>query len=81
MVIMLRSFQTLAIQSAKHERSGYATATFFTLFDTGLAIGSYILGLVATQLGYQNLYLFASSILVITLGIFILQIKKTQHPA
>ena len=75
------SFQTLAIQSTKHERSGYATATFFTLFDIGLALGSYFLGLIAVKFGYQNLYLFASSILLITLGIFILQIKGTQHPA
>ena len=73
------SFQTLAIQSTKHERSGYATATFFTLFDTGLALGSYFLGLIAVKFGYQNLYLFASSILVITLGIFmIIQKRKSR---
>ncbi|WP_277584002.1 MFS transporter [Psychrobacillus antarcticus] len=74
------SFQTLAIQSAKHERSGYATATFFTLFDTGLAIGSYILGLVATQLGYKSLYLFSITFLVIALVLFILRVKKVQLP-
>lgn len=71
------SFQTLAIQSTKHERSGYATATFFTLFDTGLAIGSYILGIIATQLGYQNLYLFSTIFLIIALIVFIVRQKKT----
>lgn len=75
------SFQTLAIQSTEHDRSGYATATFFTLFDTGIAIGSYILGLVATQLGYQNLYLFSITFLVIALVIFILRTQNTQRPA
>lgn len=75
------SFQTLAIQSTKNERSGYATATFFTLFDTGLAIGSYILGIIATQLGYQNLYLVSSVIVAVTLVIFILRQRKTQRPA
>ncbi|MEI4771274.1 MFS transporter [Psychrobacillus sp. FJAT-51614] len=70
------SFQTLAIQSTKHERSGYATATFFTLFDTGLAIGSYILGIIATQLGYQNLYLFSTIFLIIALIIFVFRQKK-----
>lgn len=74
------SFQTLAIQSTKHERSGYATATFFTLFDTGLAIGSYILGLIATRLGYQNLYLFSIISLVIALILFIVRVKKVQRP-
>ncbi|MFF2754593.1 MFS transporter [Psychrobacillus sp. NPDC058041] len=70
------SFQTLAIQSTKNERSGYATATFFTLFDTGLAIGSYVLGLIASKLGYQNLYLFSTIFLVIAVAIFIAREKK-----
>ncbi|WP_342599522.1 MFS transporter [Psychrobacillus sp. FSL H8-0483] len=74
------SFQTLAIQSTKNERSGYATATFFTLFDTGLAIGSYVLGIIATQLGYQILYLVSSVIIAVTLVIFILRQRKTQRP-
>lgn len=75
------SFQALAIQSTGPARSGYATATFFTLFDTGLAIGSYILGLVATKLGYQNLYLFSSIILVLTLIVFIIRQKKAEQLA
>ncbi|MCD5322395.1 MFS transporter [Pontibacillus sp. HN14] len=49
-------FQTLAIQSADHHRSGHATATFFTLFDTGIATGSYVLGIVVSLLGYHSLY-------------------------
>lgn len=49
-------FQTLAIQSADHHRSGHATATFFTLFDTGIATGSYVLGVVVSLLGYKPLY-------------------------
>lgn len=51
------SFQTLAIQAAPESRSAHATATFFTLFDIGIATGSYVLGLIVTSLGYSNLYL------------------------
>src|SRR5699024_7911118 len=40
---ILPSLQTLAVQSTTIQRSGYATATFYTLFDTGIAVGSYIL--------------------------------------
>lgn len=73
------SFQTLAIQSTTHERSGYATATFFTLFDTGLAIGSFLLGIIATQFGYQNLYVMSSVIVFAALLLFIgLQKKKDR---
>lgn len=75
------SLQTLAIQSTEHERSGYATATFFTLFDTGLAIGSYILGLIATQLGYQNLYLISTIFLFAALFFFILRQKRQNRLA
>ena len=71
------SFQTLAIQSTTHERSGYATATFFTLFDTGLAVGSFLLGMIATQFGYQNLYLLSSVFVIVALLLFMgLQKKK-----
>ena len=72
------SFQTMAIQSTSHERSGYATATFFTLFDTGIAVGSFVLGLVAANLGYQNLYLLASIIVGVTLVVFIIRSRKTH---
>ncbi len=60
------SFQTLAIQAAPESRSAHATATFFTFFDTGIATGSYVLGIVVTTMGYSNLY--------IILGIFVLGI-------
>ncbi|MFJ7934742.1 MFS transporter [Sporosarcina sp. NPDC096371] len=69
--------QTLAVQSTKHERSGYATATFFTLFDTGLAIGSYVLGVIAIHYGYQNVYL-TSAALVFLVFLGYLLIKWNQ---
>ncbi|MFJ8064385.1 MFS transporter [Psychrobacillus sp. NPDC096426] len=73
------SFQTLAIQSTTHARSGYATATFFTLFDTGLAVGSFLLGMIATQFGYQNLYLLSSVFVIVALILFMgLQKKKNR---
>lgn len=68
---LVPSLQTLAVQSTLHERSGYATATFFTLFDIGIAIGSYLLGLVAFYYGYQNVYLFAGGIVLIGFVIYI----------
>ncbi|WP_226659862.1 MFS transporter [Pseudalkalibacillus hwajinpoensis] len=60
------SFQTLAIQAAPESRSAHATATFFTFFDTGIASGSFILGIVVTTIGYANLYMI--------LGIFVIGI-------
>lgn len=73
------SFQTLAIQSTTHERSGYATATFFTLFDSGIAIGSFILGIVASKLGYQGLYLLSSGMVALTLIVFLMRMKQLRE--
>jgi len=64
---LVPSLQTLTVQSTNHERSGYATATFFTFFDIGIATGSYVLGLVALYYGYQNVYLLAGGLLFIVL--------------
>lgn len=61
---LLPSFQTLAIEAADKHRSGYATGTFFALYDSGIAVGSVSLGLIAGALGYSNLYLL--------LGVFVL---------
>lgn len=75
--------QTLAIQATDHHRSSHATATFFTLFDTGIATGSFVLGIVVAQLGYETLYLFVGLflILVIFMYKFVQSRKKATSPA
>ncbi|MBO0586274.1 MFS transporter [Sporosarcina sp. E16_8] len=62
---LVPSLQTLAVQSTKHERSGYATATFFTFFDLGLAIGSFVLGLIALHFGYQYVYMTSGTLVLV----------------
>ncbi|CAM3146452.1 MFS transporter [Filibacter tadaridae] len=71
--------QTLAIQSTSHERSGYATATFFTFFDFGIATGSYVLGLVAVYYGYQNVYLLSAALIVVVLLIYLFVGRKNKR--
>ena len=76
---LVPSFQTLAVQSTKHERSGYATATFFTFFDSGLALGSYVLGLIALHYGYQNVYLLSAFLAVIVFIIYVANGRKRKN--
>jgi MFS family permease len=71
--------QTLAIQSAGRGRSAHATATFFTLFDTGVAAGSYLLGLIATNFGYQQLYITTGIIVIAVLFVYRLMMKKRRE--
>lgn len=75
---LVPSLQTLAIQSTSHLRSGYATATFFTLFDTGLAVGSFILGVIASQFGYQNVYLLSGLLVLAVLAMYIVTVRKRR---
>ncbi len=60
-------FQTVAIQSVPKERMGHAIATFFTLFDFGMAMGSVIIGVLIAQFGYSPTYLLCALIIVLTL--------------
>ncbi|WP_345241241.1 MFS transporter [Pontibacillus salipaludis] len=73
-------FQTLAIQSADHHRSGHATATFFTLFDIGIATGSYVLGIVVSLVGYQPLYFIMGLFVFVVMYIYkTMNRKKVAH--
>jgi len=49
---------SLSIQSVSPHRNGYATATFFTMYDTGIAAGSVVLGLIVPYTGFSNLFIY-----------------------
>ncbi|MBU8788965.1 MULTISPECIES: MFS transporter [Bacillus] len=62
--------QTLAIQASPQHRSGYATATYFTLFDSGIAVGSFVFGLIVAQTGFSNIYLFTGVFVLVNLLLY-----------
>lgn len=45
--------QTLAIQRAPKHRISYATSTFYTFYDLGIAIGSLLIGAIISTYSYQ----------------------------
>lgn len=73
---LLPSFQTMAIQSTSDHRSGHATATFFTLYDTGIALGSYVLGILVSLSSFTVLYNMSALLVVAVLGIYYMYQKK-----
>lgn len=75
---LLPCMQTLAIQASPVNRSSYAIATFFTFFDTGIASGSYILGILVAFSGFSNLYLLASIFVLFSLYLYPWSRKKTK---
>ena len=69
--------QTVAIQTVPKNRMWHAISTFFTLFDIGLAVGSIIMGIFISWMGFQNTFLLCSVIIVLTLLVY----KATVAPA
>lgn len=60
------SFQTLAVNSAAPEKRGMATATFFLFFDSGMGIGSFLLGIITAKTSFHTMYVFSSIIIAFT---------------
>ncbi|MCP8969276.1 MFS transporter [Ectobacillus ponti] len=57
------SFQTIAIQGASPARRGAATATFLSIFDFGIGIGSFLVGLLAVHVSFRSLYGYSAIII------------------
>ncbi|MEH7106972.1 MFS transporter [Bacillus sp. JJ1764] len=64
------TFQTIAIQKAEPQKRGLATATFLSIYDTGMALGSYFIGLIAAKMDYSSLYFLCSFYVLIGLVLF-----------
>lgn len=65
------SLQTMAVMDAPRDRLGVANSTFFTGFDSGIGIGSIVLGVVAKYLGYSLMYLISAAFVVIALLLYV----------
>jgi predicted MFS family arabinose efflux permease len=64
------SFQTIAIQEASPERRGIATATFLSIFDFGIGLGSFIIGLAAANVEFSSLYFYCSLFILIGIAFY-----------
>jgi MFS family permease len=54
------SFQTLAVQSVDNYRRGLATSTFYLFFDLGVAVGSFVLGVISSHTTYSFIYIICA---------------------
>src|SRR5699024_12793257 len=64
------AIQPTSINIVPAHRRGSATATFFTFLDSGLGIGSFILGIVAAHMGLGQLYLDLGLFVIASIGIY-----------
>jgi predicted MFS family arabinose efflux permease len=65
------TFQTIAIQSAPPKRRAMATATFLSVFDAGIGLGSYIVGVIATGISFSQLYFYGSFYVLAGMTVYI----------
>ena len=63
------ALQTMSLKHVPPDRRGAANATFFTCFDFGIGMGNLLAGLLATAIGYANMY--RSMILPLLVGILL----------
>ncbi|RBW70079.1 MFS transporter [Bacillus taeanensis] len=64
------TFQTIAVQKVTPERSGLAISTFLSIFDLGIGIGTFLVGIVMTQMSLQSLYFYSSFIVLFGIGLY-----------
>lgn len=69
--------QTLAIQRAPKHRIGYATSTFYTFYDVGIAVGSLLIGTLIATYSYQFAFILCSLLTLCSIVYFklVVQVK------
>lgn len=64
------SAQALSVKLTTLDRAGVATATFSALFDIGMGLGAYVLGMFVPILGYRSLYISTVGIIVVCIALY-----------
>ncbi|QIC65581.1 MFS transporter [Acinetobacter schindleri] len=69
--------QTLAIQRAPKHRIGYATSTFYTCYDIGIAIGSLVVGMMITRQSFSFAFIICAALTALSLLYFKFVVQRT----
>jgi predicted MFS family arabinose efflux permease len=57
--------QTQIISSVERQRVGIANSLFFNSMDLGMAIGAFVLGIVAKSFGFSSVFIFGIALIVL----------------
>ncbi|GBG97457.1 MFS transporter [Lactococcus termiticola] len=71
--------QAISIRNVSADRIGVATSTFFGLYDMGVGLGPFFLGLIVPMSGYRNLYFGCAIFTLIVMGIYWLIHGRKQN--
>ena len=70
--------QTETINSVEPHRVGMASSLFFSSMDAGMALGAYILGVIADVYGYPSIYM-VGMVLIMVAGIQYFALTKKKQ--
>ena len=70
--------QTLAIQRVPKHRIGYATSTFYTFYDLGIAIGSLLIGALIATYSYQFAFILCGLLTLLSIGYFKMVVQRNN---
>jgi MFS family permease len=74
------TLQTIAIQDVPPKKRGLATATFLSIYDTGIGFGSFIVGVIVSKISFGSFYMLSTFYLLIGVVIYyILHTRKQQE--
>lgn len=69
--------QTFALQRAPKHRIGYATSTFYTCYDIGIAIGSLVVGMMITEQSFSFAFIICAALTALSLLYFKFVVQRT----
>ncbi|MDP5274771.1 MFS transporter [Chengkuizengella axinellae] len=75
------SLHALVIKEVEVQRRGAATATYFMSADIGISIGSFLLGYLASTIGYSFMYLTSCIFIIAGLIVYVrIEVKRRVTP-
>ncbi|MGG3468150.1 MFS transporter [Neobacillus pocheonensis] len=74
------TFQTIALQDAPPKKRGLATATFLSIFDTGIGLGSFVVGLLVAKMGFGSFYFLSSFYILVGIVLYYFLHSRKQEP-
>jgi MFS family permease len=70
------TFQAMAVATVEPQRRGVATSTYFVFFDLGIAIGSFVAGIIAGAVGYTAMFVIMAAFPILACMFFLLAGKE-----
>ncbi|BAK17919.1 permease of the major facilitator superfamily [Solibacillus silvestris StLB046] len=73
--------QTIAVKVTEPHRFGLATSTYFILYDLGLGVGPFILGMIEPHTTYRTIFVSMIPLILICIPLYYLLVGRKQRLA